>query len=323
MKLILTVRNRIENIYKKYPRITGYIGRLVFSLICFMVVRSGCGYNALFTNIWFVLVLSVFCAFAPARLLVFIILIYITVQVSSISLGVGMVLAAVLLIIYLIYFRFDTGQLYIVFLMPVFALAKLPLLLPLVLAVTAPAETLLAVAFGNLIYYMIRYINLNAAVISGMTEESEITKMALVINGAFRNEEFLYMMVILVLIFLLVYYLKKLNISGANYIAAAVGSGAYIILCIIANLVFGTISTSRLISIITGALVSCLLAMIAVYAILPLDYTRPESFEFEDDEYHYYVRAVPKAVIKKESVRVKKINSRREVSSEKSREKQK
>lgn len=322
MKFILTVRNKIGNIYQKYPRISGYIGRLVFALICFMIVRSGCGYNVLFTNIWFVLVLSVFCAFAPTRFLVLIVLIYITVQASSLSLGVGAVLGTVLLIIYLIYFRFDAGQMYLVFLMPVFALAKVPLLLVLVLAVTAPMETLIAVVCGNLIYYMIRYINMNAAVISGMTGESEITKMTLVINGTFRNEEFLYTMVILVLIFLLVYYLKKLNVSQANYIAIAVGCGAYIILCIIANLAFGTVSVPRLVSIITGTVAAGLLALLAVYAVLPLDYTRIETFEFEDDEYHYYVRAVPKAVIKKESVRVKKINTRREVNSEKSREKQ-
>jgi hypothetical protein len=45
--------------------------------------------------------------------------------------------------------------------------------------------------------------------------------------------------------------------------------------------------------------------------IKPLDYTRTETVEFEDDEYNYYVKAVPKTAFKSETVSVKKINKRK------------
>lgn len=314
MKLIIMIRNRIDELYRKYPRISGYVGRLVFAVICFFLIRDNCGYNTMLSNTWFILGLSVFCAFAPTRYLMLIIIVYMMVQMFSLSMGVGVICSAVLLIIYLIYFRFDPRYMYLMLLMPLFALAKLPLLIPLALAATASVDTLAVVIFGNVIYYMIRYINVNAAVISGMTEESEYTKMIFTVNGIFTYTEFLYMIIITVIIFLLVFYLRKMNINQANTMAIVIGCGAYIILGIIANLVFGTITAAKLTSIVLGSIVSAILAAFAAYVILPLDYNRLETFEFEDDEYHYYVRAVPKAMIRNESVRVKRINARKEVS---------
>ena len=320
MKIVIIIRNRAENIYKKFPRICGYAGRLVFSLCCFFLLEASCGYNALLSNTWTIIVLGIFCAFAPARFLMFIIMGYAVIQIGSLSPGVGIVCAAILAAIYLIYFRFDTRYVYFIFLMPVFAMARLPLMLPLILAAVADADALIVVLLGNLIYYMIRYVSTNAAVISGMVQESEYRKMMVAVNGIFTNSEFLYMLIILAVVFLLVYYMRKLNINQANNLAITAGSGAYMILSITANLLFGTVTAQRLVTIVAGALASGLLAAFIVYMLLPLDYTRVETFEFEDDEYNYYVRAVPKAIIKKESVKVKKINSRKEIAPTKSRE---
>ena len=317
MKIVILIRNRVENIYKRFPRIIGYAGRLVFSLCCLFLVSTYCGYNSILTDARSIVILSVFCAFAPARYLLFIVVAYSVIQIFSLSLGVGIVCAAVLLAIYLIYFRFDKGYMYLMFLMPILSMARLTLLIPLIVAAVGSLDAVVIVLFGNLIYYMIRYVSNNAAVISGMVQESEYTKMSLTIKGIFANTEFLYMLVILAAVFLLVYYMKRLNINQAANLAITAGSGVYIILCIIANLIFGTVTTQRLITIVAGGIISGVIAAIVVYALLPLDYTRIENFDFEDDEYHYYVRAVPKAVIKKEAVKVKKINSRKEITSKK------
>jgi len=45
--------------------------------------------------------------------------------------------------------------------------------------------------------------------------------------------------------------------------------------------------------------------------ILSVDYSRVEHTQFEDDEYYYYVRAVPKAFVSVEDKQVKHINAKR------------
>ena len=43
-----------------------------------------------------------------------------------------------------------------------------------------------------------------------------------------------------------------------------------------------------------------------------VDYTRTEKVQFEDDEYYYYVKAVPKISVAAPDKKVKKINTKRE-----------
>ena len=43
--------------------------------------------------------------------------------------------------------------------------------------------------------------------------------------------------------------------------------------------------------------------------IFSVDYTRTEYTQFEDDDYYYYVKAVPKMNIAAPDVKVQKINS--------------
>ena len=38
-----------------------------------------------------------------------------------------------------------------------------------------------------------------------------------------------------------------------------------------------------------------------------IDYTREETFEFEDEEYYYYVRAIPKVTVEEEEFNVTQI----------------
>ena len=49
--------------------------------------------------------------------------------------------------------------------------------------------------------------------------------------------------------------------------------------------------------------------MIVQFFKTVVDYSRVENTQFEDDEYYYYVKAVPKIVIAKQQKSVRKINA--------------
>ena len=58
-------------------------------------------------------------------------------------------------------------------------------------------------------------------------------------------------------------------------------------------------------------MVSLVIALVLDFMILSVDYSRVEHTQFEDDEYYYYVRAVPKAFVSVEDKQVKHINAKR------------
>ena len=58
-------------------------------------------------------------------------------------------------------------------------------------------------------------------------------------------------------------------------------------------------------------LLSLLLAVVLQFFVFNVDYSRTEKVQFEDDEYYYYVKAVPKIVVSKPEKKVKQINSQK------------
>ncbi len=62
---------------------------------------------------------------------------------------------------------------------------------------------------------------------------------------------------------------------------------------------------------VIGILVSVLLALIYQFFVFAVDYTRTENLQFEDDDYYYYVKAVPKIAVSAPDVKVQRISSRK------------
>ena len=60
---------------------------------------------------------------------------------------------------------------------------------------------------------------------------------------------------------------------------------------------------------IVGTIVSVLAAKVVEFFVFSVDYSRTEKVQFEDDEYYYYVKAIPKINVAAPSRTVKKINS--------------
>ena len=58
-------------------------------------------------------------------------------------------------------------------------------------------------------------------------------------------------------------------------------------------------------------IISILLAYILQFFVLAVDYSRTEYTQFEDDDYYYYVKAIPKVKVTATDVQVKHINVKR------------
>ena len=64
-----------------------------------------------------------------------------------------------------------------------------------------------------------------------------------------------------------------------------------------------------MVGVIVGMVVSFGLCKVLEFFAFNVDYTRTEYVQFEDDEYYYYVKAIPKNSVTKSKKTVKKITS--------------
>lgn len=312
MNKIIEIRNKIEELYYAHKGIFGYAVRLVIMFLALLVLRTNVGYNTFLTNLWVILAVSVLGAFLPVRFFTVVILAYIIVQMFTFSIAIGIVTSIVLTVVYLLYFRYAPEYGYVLVLIPLLFIIRLELVVVLILAVSAPVLSALTVAFGTVFYFLIRFININAATLNATKDVDELTKAQLMLEGVFTAREFWYMLFILIAVFMVVFLVKRINVNYSFEIAIASGTGLFIVLTIVGELLLGSITTSKLLAYVFGGLGAGIITMIYKLLVHPLDYSRTETVEFEDEEYQYFVRAIPKASYKKETISVKKINKRRQ-----------
>ena len=62
-------------------------------------------------------------------------------------------------------------------------------------------------------------------------------------------------------------------------------------------------------SMIFGIVVSVVIALIYQFFVFAVDYTRTEYLQYEDDDYYYYVKAVPKSYVAQKEKSIKTISS--------------
>ena len=88
---------------------------------------------------------------------------------------------------------------------------------------------------------------------------------------------------------------------------------------ILAFLIGGMVMTvtTKLTFILVGSVISGLIVFVIQFFRLNLDYSTVEYTQFEDDDYYYYVKAVPKVKITVPKKDVKRINGESQEESDK------
>ena len=66
------------------------------------------------------------------------------------------------------------------------------------------------------------------------------------------------------------------------------------------------------VTLIIYTVISVVIGLLLEFFVFGGDYTRTERLEYEDDEYYYYVKAIPKVAVTTPEKTVKKINERQE-----------
>ena len=311
MRLLLRVRNYIEGLYNRHTALVSYVVRLVLMFLCLLAMKNALGFNELLSEWWFVIAFAVMCAFLKIKYLIIAAGLYACLQAMSLSIEVGLALAALLALIYILYLRLEPGMGLAMLLIPLSMAVSMPVAIPLVLGTFAAMPAAVTVAVGSVVYYLLHYLAGAAAVISGYAGSELFTQLNVYVTGIVTYRALLYNTIILVLVFLVVYYAKRINHPRAGDLSVTIGAGVYLVLKLSCEMLFGTITFARLWMVLLGTAAGLVIALVAHNIILPLDFSRVESAEFEDEEYVYYVKAIPKASISREEVRITRINSRK------------
>ncbi len=307
MTTILTIKTELQNLYERYDKIIIPAARTILTFILLTVINNRIGYMSSLDNTMIVLVLSVLCGVISTGCTAFVCALFILAHVSSLSIEVAGVLLAVFLIIFLLYFRMCSGQFLILLLTPLAFVLRIPYVMPLIVGVMGGMSAAIAVSFGVVIYCYLDYIVGNAAVIAAISENDTLERINFAIEGLVSNQDMWVMAVIFLAVGVVVCLICKSTIDYAWTVAVVSAALLNAILHILAMLSFDM--EVSLPGLLLGTLVSALIAIVVTFMARGLDYSRAQRVQFEDDEYYYYVKVVPKMQVPTPSKTVKRMNT--------------
>ena len=320
MKTLLEYREKMKLFLGKYDIYIFPVLKFALALIVFLVINANVGFMSRLTNPGIALVLALICSFLPLNITVVFGAILILIHMYALSLEAFAITFVLFALMFLLFFRTAPRYGYLLIVTPLAFCLGIPYLIPLAMGLAATPVAAVPAACGTIIYYLLHYVHLNTT-IRGNTDASSMTeRITSLLDNAVNNKEMLLTVAAFTLTLIIVYVIRRMSVDYAWTIAIVAGTVADIVV-----LLFGSLAldiSARIAAVLVGSLISAALALLLQITVFNLDYSRTEYVQFEDDEYYYYVKAVPKITIAVPEKTVKKINPQRKTAAVRKKEKQ-
>lgn len=309
MTSLLEFKTKIQNLYQKYAIYIEPILKFVISLAIFQIINNNIGYDGRLKSIPIVLAISLLCAFTPSAVLVFLSVVVSVLHVFHVSTVLASIILIILMIMYFLYFHFTPELGYVILAIPVLYILNIPYIIPIMLGLFSTPIAIIASACGVIIIYLYRLVPEVINMQFGNTVEDVIEIFTYVIENLLKNKEMILTIIVFSFVIIITNIVRRFKFDYVN--ETAVGAGALV--CILG---FLTIDlqlgiTDQIAPMIIGTVISAVLALIIQFFYRALDYTRSEYLQFEDDDYYYYVKAVPKINVSEQNINIKRINPQR------------
>ena len=297
MTNLLVFREQLKKFYSKYELYITPLCKFLLALVSLLVINSRIGYMSTLKNAAVVLILALLCSFLPINLTIVIAAAVTLAHLYAFSVECAIVALAVFLLLFILYFRFSPKDICFVL--------KIPYVMPIAVGLIGTPASSVAVASGVIVYYMLAGMNESASVLNTFDADGMVDKFRYCIDTLMGNRAMMVAIVAFAATVLVVWFIRRLSIDHAWTIAMITGALLNILILLFGDLMYST--DISIIGLILGSIVSVLLVKVLQFFVFNVDYSRTEMVQFEDDEYYYYVKAVPKNTVATPEKRVKTI----------------
>lgn len=310
MTQLLEMKDKIVKFTSKYERYLWIAVKFAVSLALFLIINLNVGYMDAIGSVPVSIILAIVCSLMPVNAIIFVAGVVVLLHMYALSVEAALTTLIVFVFIYFVYFRFAPKDGFAALLTPICFVFKVPYIMPISCGLLRPAYSVVSVVCGTIAYYFIDGIHQNATSLIDV-DTTDATGTSTKFNVSFGqlmgNKEMFLVVAIFVLAAIVVYYVRRMSIENAWTIAIVAGTliqfsgvlAGYLILNI----------SGKTVWLIVGNIISLILAFVLEFFLMNLDYARTERVQFEDDEYYYYVKAVPKKMITTKEKTVKRFSN--------------
>ena len=309
MTALLEMKQNIKHFYGKYEMYIQPLLKFVLAMAYFLWINLALGFSSALNNIFVVLILALLCAILPVNTIMLVGFALIIGHCYSLNAIVAAVAFLLIVLMMILFLRFSSGANLALVFSPLGFAAHVPAVVPIGSGLLGGPLTAAPAAAGVILSYFVRLVNEQASVLQ--SEDTEVPqKIKVMLDGLMKNQEMWITVAAFVIVSLLVYILRTRSMDYAWRVGIGVGVVTYVFILFVGALFLDV--NLNYVSLVISAICSVILGFVLKFFVFGGDYTRTESLSFEDDDYYYYVKAVPKVSVSTSSRQIKKINGKEE-----------
>ena len=307
MAKLVDLKEYMITFYKKHVDVLLPIWKLVFAFFALNMFQGMFHYNESINKSFIFLAISAVQAFLPISFLYYAVSILIMINLCKVSMDIFLGFIIFFAICSLGFIRVDRKHAVIIIVTALLFYLKLEYVLPVLLGMTVGFGAILPACAGIILYFLSVYMADVSTLITTSSSSSFGMGLQRVVNLILIDKKLLVLLVTFSVIIFVTTLLCSLFYERAWVFAILVGNIAMVLLLLFGRLIFELDYTiwRLFLEMIMG--IGCCYIYRFFRGIG--DVSRIEKASFEDDEYFYYVKAVPKIKVTKKDRNVTNINS--------------
>lgn len=314
MTVLLELKERMVTIYKRVEFVLLPFIKFIFAMIIlsrvngFMSMFDDSGKLELLGSATIRIAMSLIVAFVPGIWFAFLIIVNVCGRLFFTSMEGTVIVFIILIVLYLMFLRLFPKQAYLAIVTPFLLSINLAYVIPLAAGLLIGPAAVIPVGVGICVYFFAGYmpglLELKAADLAEMPVVL-IDMYRYFINNATQDRQMMIMIGVFSVVIIVTFFVSRLEMDFIHYIAIGFGALVMIFGFIIGNIIMK--AGVGIGSVIGGTIVAVIIVGAIQFFRFSLDYQKTEKHQFEDDDYYYYVKAVPKIKIARSNREIKTI----------------
>ena len=297
MTKLLEIKEQVVRFCGEYELYLKFVYKFVFALALFCLITGSIGFMESISTFSIALLLALVCCLLPQGATLLVAAALVVINLYVLSLEVAITAALIFVLIFFLYFRFSPKDGVLFALTPICFALHIPYVLPICTGLLRKVYSVAAVACGTIVFYFLNgiYENVTALQATSTGGEVEAAKMTITVGQLLANKEMYLTVAVFAISAIVVYGVRKMSIDHAWKVAIVSGALVQISGLFVGYLLFDI--SGKTIGMILGNIVAIVLGLVIEFLFMDLDYSRTERVQFEDDDYYYFVKAVPKKMV--------------------------
>ena len=308
MSSLLVWKEKLQRLYANYSLYILKALQLLMGLLLFGMINYNIGFMRTASSVFCTIGLAVICAFLPMIVMTFAAAALVLVHFYALSMPIAIISALIFLLMYIFYFRFTPGKSWLVLLSVLAFGLRIPFVIPIAFGLLGTPVWIVPAGCGVIAYYMIHFVKASATALKSSGTEGLTEGLLSFTKQVLANHEMWLMVMIVMIGILVVNAVRTRSVDHAWKIASVTGAAVCIVAASAGNLFLD--EKISYVVIILSAVLGVFVGFVLEVVFFSVDYSRTENVQFEDDEYYYYVKAIPKIGVSVPDKKVKHITER-------------